>query len=190
MKAVTVVAATVLLSAPGWAAEGDLPYRTSGLYLGIGVGYSDLEFDNPPLGVSGGDFAYKILGGYRFTPGFLPWGMTVALEAAWLDLGEATDDLPGAEFGLSLDGLEGNLVAYLPLTRNIDLFGKAGVMRWDAELSVNGATVDDNDGTDLTGGIGLALQTGGAFGAQLEIQGYDMLDGAMLGSLSFTYQFK
>lgn len=174
----------------GWAAEGDLPYRTSGLYLGLGAGYSDLELKAPPVNVSGGDFGYKIFAGYRFPQAFLPWGINVALEAAWVDLGEATEDVPGARLSLALDGFTGYAVGYFPITRRIEFFGKAGVSAWSAEFGVDGATQDKKDATDLALGLGFAIQTGGQLGFQIELEGYDALDGALLASVSVAYQFK
>lgn len=183
-------ALAVLAPARIWAAEGDLPYRTSGWYLGAGAGYSDLELEAPPVRVSGGDFAYRIFTGYRFPRGFLPFGLNLALEAAWADLGEATEDVPGSSLALSIDGLEGYLVGYFPMTRRIEFFGKAGVYVWDADFSADGLTQDKKDGTDLALGIGFAIQTGGQLGMQFELQGYDALDGALLAAASLTYQFK
>jgi len=190
MKTLTVLVAGALLSAPAWAAEGDLPYRTPGPYLGVGAGYSDLELKNDPINVSGGDFGYKLFGGYRFPRAFLPWGINVGLEAAWVDLGEVTDGVPGTSLALAVDGFNGYFVGFFPLTRRIELIGKLGVYAWDAELNANGVTEAKNDGTDLAWGVGFAIQTGGQLGAQIELEGYDVLDGALLATASITYQFK
>ncbi|MGI9343365.1 MAG: outer membrane beta-barrel protein [Gammaproteobacteria bacterium] len=178
--------------APGvaWAAEGDLPYRTSGFYLGLGAGYSDLELKAQPVNVSGGDFGYKAFAGYRFPRAFLPWGINIALEAAWADLGEVTDDAPGARLALAVDGFVGSIVGYVPITHRFELFGKAGAYVWDAELAANGVTQDKDDGTDLALGVGIGYHTGGGLGFQAELEGYDLLDGALLASVSVTYQFK
>ncbi len=61
---------------------------------------------------------------------------------------------------------------------------------WDAEFAADGATQDKKDGTDLALGIGFAYQTGGQLALQLELQGYDVLDGALLATGSLIYQFK
>jgi len=190
MKALTLLAAATLLSAPAWAAEGDLPYRSPGFYFGAGAGYSDMELKNDPVNVSGGDFGYKLFGGYRFPRAFLPLGINLAVEAAWLDLGEVTADLSGTELALAVDGFEAYVVGFVPLTRRIELFGKAGVLAWDAELAADGVTEAQDDGTDLALAIGFALQTGGPLGAQIELESYDLLDGALLATASITYQFK
>lgn len=191
MKAWLRACAVLAFLAPqAWAAEGDLPYRTSGLYLGVGAGYSQLELDQPPLEVSGGDFGYKLLAGYRLPRGFLPWGINVGLEAAWMDLGEITEDLPAGRLALESSGVTGYLVGFIPITRRIELLGKVGAYVWDAELSADGVTRDKSDGTDLAFGIGFGFNTGGQLGAQIEVESFDMLDGGLLASASITYQFK
>jgi hypothetical protein len=190
MRAAPILLMALLLSAPARAAEGDLPHRTPGFYVGAGIGYSDLELDNGPIQVSGGDFAYRLSAGYRFPAAFLPWGINVAAEAAWVDLGEVDDNALGSRLGLAVDGFDGAIVAYVPLKRRVEAFGRLGMMLWDAEFTADGAQRDRDDGTDLAWGVGVALQTGGQLAAQLEVQGYDVLDGALLGTVTVIYQFK
>lgn len=189
-KAILLLTILFLYSITAWTAEGDLPYRTSGIYLGLGAGYSNQELEHDPVNVSGGDFGYKVFGGYRFPRAFLPWGINLGLEAAWSDLGEVTEDVPGAKLALAIDGFEGYLVGFLPLTRRVELLAKAGAVVWDADLASDGVTQAQNDGTDLALGIGFALQTGGKLGAQVELEHYGLLDGALLATVSVTYQFK
>ena len=191
MRALTVACAALLLVPTlTWAAEGDLPLRTSGFYLGLGAGYSSIELKNDPVNVSGGDFGYKAFGGYRFPRAFLPWGINVGLEAAWVNLGEATENVQGAELALAVDGFAGYFVGFIPITRHFELVGKAGVYAWDGDLALGGSTQEKDSGTDFALSIGLAYQGGGQLGFLLEVEGYDMVDGALLASASVTYQFK
>jgi len=180
------------LMAPGasWSAEGDLPYRTAGFYVGLGGGYGDMELKQAPIDISGGDFGYKIFAGYRFPRAFLPWGINAALEVAWVDLGEVTQAEPDTELALTLDGFTGYVVGYVPITRRFEFVGKAGIIGWDGELAANGTTQDKDDGADLALGIGIGYLTGGPLGFQAELEGYDVLDGALLATVSMTYQFK
>ena len=186
------LAAFMLLSAPlmAIAAEGDLPYRTSGFYVGGSLGYSNQELNQDPIELSGGTFSWKALGGYRFPQGFLPWGIHVGLEAAWVSLGEIDENRLGSKLTLKTQGVEGYFVGMIPLTRKFELVGKAGAISWDADLEVDGVRQDDADGTDLALAIGIAYHTGDQVAAQFEIESFDLLDGAYLASVSVTYQFK
>jgi len=186
------LATVLLMTAPivAIAAEGDLPHRTSGFYVGGALGYSTQEVNRDPIDVSGGAFAWKALGGYRFPQGFLPWGIHVGLEAAWVNLGEVEESSLGSELAINTRGIEGYFVGMIPLTRKFELIGKVGAISWDAELEVDGTKQDDTDGTDLALGIGLAYHTGDQVAAQFEIESFDLLDGAYLASVSLLYQFK
>ena len=183
-------AALVLLPICLHAAEGDLPYRTSGFYLGGSLGYSNQELKQDPVNLSGGAMGWKALGGYRFPQAFLPWGVHVGLEAAWVSLGEAEETVLGSKLTLKTRGIEGYFVGMIPLTRRLELVGKAGAISWDADLEADGVKQDSADGTDLALSIGLAYHTGDQLAAQFDIESFDLLDGAYMASLSLLYQFK
>jgi len=180
----------ILIPCALWAAQGDLPLRTSGFYAGIGGGYSQADLKHGSVEVSGGDVSYKVLAGYRFPKAFLPFDMSAAIEGAYVDLGESDDQSLGSELDLAIKGFDLYAVGFLPIARRWDLFGKAGVYFWDAEFSVDGALQDDDTGTDLAFALGLSYQTDGGFGAQVEIEAFDMLDGVWAAFVSATYQFK
>jgi hypothetical protein len=185
-----VASVAACLPLVAWSAQGDLPLRSSGWYVGAGAGYAQADLKTDITDIGGNDVAWKLFGGYRLPQVWLPWNVSAAFDAAIVNLGEVTDNQLGAEFALEIDGIDLSVTGYLPITRRLDLFGKLGMYLWDAELSTGGVTLDEDDGSDLSYGLGLAYQTGGQWGAQLEIEGYDTLDGAVMGSLSVTYQFK
>jgi len=186
------LAVLLLLTPPisAIAAEGDLPYRTSGFYIGGSLGYSNQELNQAPVDVSGGAFGWKALGGYRFPQGFLPWGIHVGLEAAWVSLGEAEETKLGSKLTLDTRGIEGYFVGMIPLTSKLELVGKAGAIAWDTDLKADNVKQDSADGTDLALSIGLAYHTGDQVAAQFDIESFDLLDGAYMASVSVTYQFK
>jgi hypothetical protein len=173
------------------AEQGDLPLRTSGLYAGGGVGYNQVELKNEQLTISGGDLSYELFAGYQF-PGysFLPFNTFFALEGGYMDLGTVDDQTLGAKLELDIHGFDLYAIGYLPITRRIDLFAKAGVFLWDAKVKADGGTVDDDDGTDLALGLGIEYRTGKAYSARLTLESLDMLDGAWVATLAANYQFK
>jgi hypothetical protein len=174
-----------------WAEQGDLPWRTSGFYAGGGLGYNQVDLKTEQLKISGGDLSYTLFAGYQFPQySFLPFDTFFALEGGYMDLGTIDDQALGAKFELDVHGFDLYAVGYLPVTRRIDLFGKAGVFLWDAKVKADGATVDDDDGTDLAVGVGIEYRTGKAYSARLTVESLDMLDGAWVATLAGTYQFK
>lgn len=173
-----------------WADQGDLPTRTSGPYLGIGVGYSKIDARNDQISISGEDFSYRLLGGYRFAHLPLPFDIDVGIEAAYVDLGEVDEFTLGSDVAVEMDGFVTSGVVYLPVFRNLDVFGKTGVYFWDGTVKADSTEIADESSTDLSLGLGIAWQTGGALGAQLEIESLNALDGVWIATLSATYQFK
>jgi hypothetical protein len=175
------------------ADEGDLPYRTKGFYLGAGLGINQVEMKSGAVVIDSGDTTKKLLVGYRLP--YSPRGINVALEGAYMDLGNAHDTPMNSTISLKIDGYELSALAYFPITRRWDMLAKAGAFIWDADLKgwapPNGNEFTDSDsGTDLAWGFGAAMNTGTAFGLRLEIERLSVYDGAWVGLASGYYQFK
>jgi len=173
-----------------WADHDDLPTKTSGPYLGIGVGYSTIDTLSDSVSVGGESFSYRVFGGYRFAHLPLPFGLDVGIEAAYVDFGKVDEDTFGANVEVELTGIGTAGVVYLPINRNFDVFGKLGVYLWDGQINTDGVETSSESRTDLAFGLGISMHTGTAFGAQFEIEGLDALDGVWVATLSATYQFK
>jgi hypothetical protein len=180
----------ILIPCSLWGAPGDLPIRTSGFYAGIGGGSGQAGLKNGTIDYSGSDVSYKVLAGYRFRKAFLPFDMNVAVEGAYVDLGESDEQFAGSKLELAINGFDLSVLGLLPISSRWDVIGKAGLYFSDAEFSIDGSLQDDESGMDLVLGLGLSYQTGGAFGARVEFDAYDMLDGVWGGFLAATYQFK
>jgi len=149
-----------LVSPTAQAANAD------GLYLGVGAGFSSLKNNDSDVGnfiesgsddfnIDDDDNVYKAFVGYEYNRYF-------ATEAFYADLGKtrlkgndgSNTDLDSKAYGLSL-------VGKLPVTDWFELFAKAGMAKWEA--NVNGhlgnasAQLDDNDGIDPVYGAGAQL---------------------------------
>lgn len=192
MKKQSCLLALMLLAVPLVTAAGpnDLPTKTSGFYLGVGAGYAKIDTDNGAISVGGEDFSYRALSGYRFAHIPLPLNIDLGLEAAYVDFGEVDEQTLGTNISVELSGIAVSGIVYLPLTRHFDVFGKAGAYFWDGKVSIDGAEAASEDGTDLSFGLGIDWQTGSSFGARLEVESLDALDGVWVTTLSATYQFK
>jgi len=185
-----VVLLVLVLPGLSIAEQRPLPLRTSGFYGGLGVGYGSLSLDNGTISLSGEDLTFKVLGGYRLAGDYLPYDLNIAVEAAYLDLGEFSDSFAGAELDVATDGFELSAAAYYPLNDNLEVFGKAGVYAWDAEVKAAGVAQDAESSTDLALGIGVAWQTATPVAFGFDLTGFNMLDGVWAANLSATYQLK
>ena len=153
----------------------------SGLYLGGGVGDTNIK------GNQGGDdfdfdsTGYKLVMGYNF--GVVPL-VDLAVEGAYVDLGEESSG------GVSVEQTSWNAFGLAGLSFGpLGIFAKTGLAAWDAETSVGGISSSDS-GTDPVYGIGARLQFG-SFQARLEFERYDQsdFDDVKMSSVSFLYTF-
>lgn len=130
----------------------------------------------------------EALRGYQFNRHF-------ALEAGYVDFGRttATGTVLGIPFSARAraDAFEALAVGTLPLHERFALFGKAGLFRWDGDISatVAGVTVGAGDkDTDFTWGVGLKYSFAKNVAARLEFQRYDDLD-VKLWSIGLQLRF-
>ncbi|MDH4109375.1 MAG: outer membrane beta-barrel protein [Gammaproteobacteria bacterium] len=156
-----------ILSAPQALAD-------SGFYAGGSIGSATIAADipideiNDTLNFDEDDFAWKAFGGFNFDLAVIDLG----IEAGYVDLGAPSfavldESITLDVTGLTLFGLAGfNLGP-------IGVFAKAGMINWDAELSVSGfGEVASDDGSDPAYGIGARFNLG-----SLQIRGeYEMFD--------------
>jgi opacity protein-like surface antigen len=178
-------ALTVLLG--GLALTGPAAATDNGFYLGLGVGQAfvgDLDFDGAEGGsisFDGDDVGFKAFAGWNFAILEL---VTLGVEGGYVDFGKADDD------GIEVDshGFDFFGVAGVQLGP-IQLFGKAGVVNWDADASSSDASASD-DGTDPAYGIGAGLQFG-SIGIRAEYEYFDIdaIDDVSLISASAVWVF-
>jgi Outer membrane protein beta-barrel domain len=178
------VMATLLLFAASMSAMG----ADNGFYIGAAVGQAGVKADDldeslPGEVFDGDDTGFKAIVGFR--P--LEW---FAVEANYVDLGSAEDDVGGLSLNVDVTGIDAFGVVFLPLPV-VDIFFKAGVISWDSEASVSGfGEVSDEDGTDLAYGAGVGLGFG-SFGARLEYERFEIEDADTVDmiSLGVTWTF-
>ncbi|MCH4563886.1 outer membrane beta-barrel protein [Halomonas sp. EGI 63088] len=164
MKRLIATAALATLVASPAFAQSPFYNPDAGPYLGAGIGHAKLDNDTLDLlddigaSTDDTDVSFKLFAGYQFNPYF-------AVEASYVDFGDFTAS--GSEGGdsaslkLGFDGFTAALVGKLPIQSGFSLFGKLGMIAWDADLDFN-ATIQGQsfqgsggeDGTDLFYGIG------------------------------------
>ena len=124
-----------------------------GPYFGAGVGQSDDEILNET------ESAFKFFGGVNLNE-------NIGLELSYVDLGTF------ANGQLTQDGVAYELIGYLPLDANIDLFGRAGFFDWEVSngsISVNGI--------EPTFGFGLNVKLSSNISVRGEYQIFTEVDG-------------
>lgn len=150
----------------------------AGGYIGAAVGQTDVDVDISEF--DDGD-SISISGGYKFNK-------HIAIEASYIDLGEAEDNIDPV-WTLEADGFNFAVVGILPIGNVVELFAKAGVFMWDVSISEAGyGEFYSEDGNDLSYGIGAAFNITPQFGLVAEYQRFDV-DDEDLSNISIGARF-
>lgn len=180
--AASAVAAVLLVSGPAMA--------DSGFYLGGSVGNTALEvnFDDGQGGFlpfDESDFSWKLYGGYNFD---LPV-INLGVEGGYRSLGGPSATFISDTVGIDLTAWDVFGVAGFELGP-VTLFGKLGMVAWDAELTLNGIDQGSEDDQDTAYGLGASFNLG-SFQLRAEYEMFDVSDVEDLYMLSagFVYTF-
>jgi len=148
-----ITLALALGASPALAAD-------NGIYLGGSIGQSGAKDDS--VGFDADATGYKLILGWRF----LDW---LSVEGNYVDFGSGSDNVLGSRVKTEADGLSLSAVGFLPLGP-VDLFARAGVIDWSADVKSPSFPNYGEDGTDLTYGIGGQFRLGSlAFRAEYEV---------------------
>lgn len=160
-----VISTTIALGLTGSIAAGQA--AEIGPYIGIGVAQSDDEILNETQS------GFKAFIGANVTH-------NIGFEASYVDLGTF------ANGALTQEGFAYEIIGYLPLTHEVDLFGRAGFFDW--EVSDSFVTVT---GTEPTFGLGANIRLNPHASLRGEWQTFLDVDGGDVdlysASLSFNF---
>ncbi len=122
MKRLTL---TALATALGFGAAGSA-LAANGLYVGAGAGQASYDVCGELRGLGATscddeDTGWKVFGGYDFSE-------NLAVEAAWVDLGEVSASAAGGAATVEVDGIVVDLKGTLPLNEAFGIFGKVGFL--------------------------------------------------------------
>ncbi len=158
-----------------------------GAYVGASIGNARLDDNFDGFGIDTDADAYRFFGGIQISD-------TFGIEAGYLNFGDFTEsvDLGGllSRTDISGDGWTLGATLALPLSENLSLFGKGGVFFWDADISVDGFSIDTpgDDNPYYGGGLKLDLSDNFSLTGDWTIYEFDVLETDVI-SLGFNYRF-
>lgn len=156
----------------------------NGIYVGGGVSQSKVD-DILDTDLKIDDTAWKAIVGIR------PLDF-LAVEANYMDLGSESRNLGPVSVDADAKAFGAFGLLYLPLpVPFIDVYAKAGLVRWELESNSTGGLFDlDDNGTEFAYGGGAQLNFG-SLSARLEYETFDIdnTDGLELVTLGLTYTF-
>ncbi len=143
------------------------------IFLGAGIGQSDIDDSARGVSIDETDDAWKFYGGMLITDNF-------GFEAGWTDLGNASSGGVDTE----TEAFYAAGLAALPLSETFSIYAKLGLAFWDQDIN----TVS-YDGEDVMYGIGAKLKFMDQFHARLEWEQYnaDLETSAILVSAGLQF---
>jgi hypothetical protein len=155
--------------------------KDEGFYIGGSLGLATVQQSgtDPEWGyfeIDDSDTAYKIFGGYQFSPIF-------ALEGGYRNLGKPSSSAAKTE----LQGLDVFGIAGVPLGP-VRIFGKLGGIYWDANTRIDGEKAGGKDGFDFGAGAGVEFELG-SLGLRGEVEYFDVLSDTWMYSIGATFTF-
>lgn len=142
----------------------------SGAYAGIGAGQVTMSESFEDLSIQGSDTAFKLFAGYRFNENF-------ALEAAYVDAGAPSDTIYGISLWIESTAVEFSAIGNIPMTEKLGLFLRGSIVSWGSSITaIDGYDVyyEDNSGTDLGWGLGMAAELTKRFSVRAEFEGANL----------------
>jgi hypothetical protein len=175
------------LLAAAFVVAGAAAHATDGVYVGAGVGQANVDniFDSG-FSLHSHDPAWKAAAGFR--P--IDW---LAVEANYFNFGSQSRNFGIGSASADAKAFAAYAVALLPVPPMFDLYGKAGLARWQLNGNIKGGgqlfTFDDR-GTQVAYGGGLQANFG-PFAARFEYDGFDVrhTDGIAMYSVGVIWTF-
>jgi OOP family OmpA-OmpF porin len=178
-----LIAFAISLCIAGLMASGA---NAEGFSVGASIGSSKLEFSESgeDFNFDGSDVGWKVFGKYMFNDN---WG----LEVGYVDFGRPDDTIFGVDIAVDLYGIDAFLIGSFPASESVDLFGKAGYVDVEAEISTPGVASESENETDLAVGIGAKFHTSDKFSILGEWEWFDVAgsDAAWMLSLGIEVGF-
>jgi OmpA-OmpF porin, OOP family len=172
MKKAALIA-VVTLSGALLAPTAMAQMNMSAFYVGAGVGQSkakDFCGGGGADSCDDKDTAWKIFGGYQFTPNF-------AAEIGYTNLGKFKATLGPLNDEAKVTAWEISAIGAWPIMQRFSVFGRLGVYRATAKETTNFAGDFEHDNNDWTFGLGLQYDFTRNLGVRAEWQRYRKVGG-------------
>ncbi len=159
-------------------------FADDGFSVGASIGYASIKNNDPNFDFDAQDTGYKLFANYTFAK-------YLGIEGGYVDFGEPSDNFAGMNGVIDAKGWSLYGVGALPLGDSVEIFGKAGVISWDADSIIDGQLVGADDGNDLALGIGATWNINERLGVRAEYDWFDIpdADNVSMASLGLVIRF-
>jgi len=166
---------------------GPAAYADSGFYLGGSVGSAAMSIDEIDVSVDfdDSDTAWKGMVGYIFDMPVVDFG----IEASYVDFGAPSQDVQGEVYEIDTTGI--SAFGLIGIDWGLfGIFGKVGVVSWDADFAIDNISLGSDSGTDPAYGAGFRLTFSSVeVRAEYEIFDIEDADDVNMASLGVLWRF-
>ncbi|MDJ0712352.1 MAG: porin family protein [Woeseiaceae bacterium] len=173
--------ATASLCAPAIASA------ESGLFVGGSIGSTTIDETFDGIDLDADATAYRIVGGFQFSDLF-------GVEVGYQDFGNIDENIVVGPVSsltrISADGWTLGGTLGLPVSDNFSIIGRAGVFFWDADVSVDGFSIDTPGDENPYYGAGARLDVSDSFSLIGDWSRFELDDvDTDVISIGFQYRF-
>jgi hypothetical protein len=155
----------------------------AGMYAGASVGQTAVKASDGSLDLNDTSTDYKIYAG---------WGRKFfGFEASYIGFGSVSDSSGGTDVKVDTTGYDLFVRGILPLGKHLEIFGKAGMVHWNADTKLSGAVSDSNSdsGNNSVYGLGVAWKFGEHLSVRGEYEEYNIGDSLHVASIGADFRF-
>jgi opacity protein-like surface antigen len=129
--------------------------------VGVSAVKADVDVNDAGVDVDGGATGQRLFGRFQFTEHF-------GIEAGYSTFDRPDDAMLPSNLEVESDSLDLFATGTLPLTEKLDVFGKAGMMRWHTETEEDELTEYSSRSTELALGVGGEYEINDRFSVRAE----------------------
>ena len=173
--------AAASMAVPGMAAAD------SGLFIGGSIGSATIDDGFDGVNLDADTSAYRIVGGYQVSELF-------GLEIGYQDFGDIDETILAGPItsltSISAEGWTAGGTLDVPLGDSFSLFGRAGMFFWDADVSIDGFSIDVPGDENLYYGAGARFKVSPNFSLIGDWSRFELDDvDTDVISIGFQYRF-
>jgi OmpA-OmpF porin, OOP family len=165
--------------------SGQAMAEGQGLYAGGALAHVLLQGSAGDISTEAYDTGFKLFGGYQINENF-------AVELAYIDGGNPEEYSYGFTVWNDPSAIQASVIGTLPLGSVFGLYLRGSLLSWENETVVTDGFdyfVFENDGDDLSYGVGCSFNVGQKAAIRVEFEGAD-LDGTDVSILGVSGVFR
>lgn len=142
-------------------------YAEDGFAFGTSLGSAHVADRELGFVINDESLGFKVFGIYTFADNF-------GIEGGFINFGDPHNDFNGLPVRIDAHGWTLYGIGAIPLTGGGEVYGKAGVISWDVESTIDNVLISTDNGDNLALGIGVRADFESRLGLRFEFEWFDV----------------